>query len=320
MEPIGGYFSLELPQYEEYHKDAIRLNTGRNCLEYLLRARGYKKVYIPYYTCDVVLEPFNKLGIPYEYYHVDIHFEIRDHFTLKEGEALLYTNYYGLKQRYVEQLAAKVGNRLIVDNTQAFYAKPVEGIDTFYTCRKFFGVPDGAYLYTDQQLDVELEQDQSFERMLSLTKRIDLSPEAGYQDFRDTSKALVGQPIKRMSKLTQRMMQGIDYNSVAHQRRANYQLLHEALGKDNNLELPLENDAVPMVYPYLVPVNSLRDKLIENKVFVARYWPNVLECSSKDEIDYLLAYQMQPLPIDQRYSKEEMHCIINIIKEYYGTK
>ncbi|MBO6254339.1 MAG: hypothetical protein J6O49_11900 [Bacteroidaceae bacterium] len=315
MEPIGGYFSLELPQREEYHKDAIRLNTGRNCLEYILRARGYKKVYIPYYTCDVVLEPFKKLGVPYEYYHIDIHFEIRDRFTLKEGEALLYTNYYGLKQRYVEQLAEKVGNRLIVDNTQAFYAKPVAGNDTFYTCRKFFGVPDGAYLYTDKQLDMELEQDQSYERMLSLTKRIDLSPEAGYQDFRDTSKALVGQPIKRMSKLTQRMMQGIDYEAMAKQRRENYQMLHDALGEENNLEFLLEDNAVPMVYPYLVPVKGLREKLIENKIFVARYWPSVLEYTKQDDIDYLLAFQMQPLPIDQRYGEEEMKRIIEIIKQ-----
>lgn len=313
MEPIGGYFSLEISLHEEYHKDAIRLNTGRNSLEYILRARGYKKVYIPYYTCDVILEPFKKLDIPYEYYHIDIHFEIRDRFTLKEGEALLYTNYYGLKQRYVEQLAAKVGNRLIVDNTQAFYAKPIKGIDTFYTCRKFFGVPDGAYLYTDKLMDIELEQDQSYERMFSLTKRIDLSPEAGYQDFRDTSKALVGQPIKRMSKLTQRMMQGIAYEAVAQRRRANYQLLYKALGKENNLELPLEDDAVPMVYPYLVPKKGLREKLIENKVFVARYWPSVLECTTPDDIDYLLAFQMQPLPIDQRYDEKDMERIIKII-------
>ena len=313
MEPIGGYFSLEIPLREEYHKDAIRLNTGRNCLEYILQARGYKKVYIPYYTCDVVLEPFKKLGVPYEYYHVNIHLEMRDEIALKAGEALLYTNYYGLKQRYTEQLVQQYGNRLIVDNTQAFYAKPIDGIDTFYTCRKFFGVPDGAYLYTDKLLDVELEQDLSYERMLSLTKRIDISPEAGYQDFRDTSKALVGQPIKRMSKLTQRMMLGIDYEAVAQRRRANYQLLNEALGKENNLELPLEDDAVPMVYPYLAPVKGLREKLIDNKIFVARYWPSVLEYTTLDDIDYLLAYQMQPLPIDQRYGEEEMRQIIDLL-------
>jgi len=314
MDAIGGYFSLELPQREEYHKKAIRLNTGRNCLEYILRVRGYKKVYMPYYTCEAVMEPINKLGIPYEYYHIDIHFEIRDRFTLKEDEVLLYTNYFGLKQRYVEQLAEKTGSRLIVDNTQAFYAKPLHGIDTFYTCRKFFGVPDGAYLYCDKDLEEEIEQDYSYERVAHLVKRIDLSAEDGFKDFRRVDDGLDNQPVRKMSKLTQRMMQGIDYEAAAMQRRANYKMLHEALGKKNNLELPLDDAAVPMVYPYLVPVKGLREKLIENKIFVARYWPNVLDWTTKDEIDYLLAFQMQPLPIDQRYGEVEMKRIIELIK------
>jgi len=306
---------LELPQRNEYHKDALRLNTGRNCLEYILRARGYKKVYVPYYTCEAVMEPVIKLGIPYEYYHIDIHLEIRDHFTLKADEALLYTNYYGLKQRYVEQLAEKVGTRLIVDNTQAFYAKPLPGIDTFYTCRKFFGVADGAYLYCDAVSDKEIEQDYSCDRMAHLLKRIDLSAEEGYADFRKADDGLDNQSIRKMSKLTQRMMQSIDYEAAAKRRRENYSLLHKALGGENNLELPLDEDAVPMVYPYLAPVKGLRDKLIENKVFVARYWPNVLDWTTKDDIEYLLACQMQPLPVDQRYGEEEMKRIKEIIKK-----
>lgn len=314
MKPIGGYFELELAHGIEYHPNAIRLNTGRNCLEYILRAKRYKKVYVPYYICEVVLEPFEKLGIPYEFYHIDINFEIRDRFTLQPDEALLYVNYYGLKQRYVEQLAEEIGGQLIVDNTQAFYAKPIAGIDSFYTCRKFFGVPDGAYLYTEKELDEELEQDLSYDRMTFLTKRIDLGAEAGYLAFRDLSKSLVGQPIKRMSNLTQRMMQGIEYKKAAEQRRDNYKQLHAALGKSNNLSIPLEEDAVPMVYPYLAPIKDLREKLIENKVFIACYWPNVLEWTKDDAIEYQLTCQMQPLPIDQRYGKEDMERIIDIIK------
>lgn len=314
MEAIGGYFSLELPQREEYHKNAIRLNTGRNCLEYILRVRGYKKVYVPYYTCEAVMEPINKMGIPFEFYHIDIHFEVRDRFTLKKGEALLYTNYFGLKQRYVEQLAEKIGSRLIVDNTQAFYAKPLSGIDTFYTCRKFFGVPDGAYLYCDKEFNEEIEQDYSYERVAHLVKRIDLSAEEGFKDFRRVDDGLDNQPIRKMSKLTQRMMQGIDYEAAALRRRANYQMLQEALDKENNIELPMDVDAVPMVYPYLIPVEGLREKLIEKKIFVARYWPNVMEWTTKEDIDYLLAYQMQPLPIDQRYGEDDMNRIIGIVK------
>lgn len=309
---------MELPWYEEYHKNAIKLNTGRNCLEYILRCRQYKKVYIPYYTCEVILEPFQKLSISYEFYQIDLSFEISDEIHLQEDEALLYTNYYGLKQRYVEVLAEKYRHQLIVDNTQAFFAKPVPGIDSFYTCRKFFGVPDGAYLYTDTLLNMEMEQDVSYERMNSLTKRIDISPEAGYQDFRDVSKSLVGQPIKRMSKLTRRMMQGIDYEAIKQRRRANYQLLDAAIGHNNNIVLTLENDAVPMVYPYMTDVEGLRSHFIQNRVFVAKYWPNVDDWTSEGSIENRIANYMLPLPVDQRYGEEEM-IYINSIIEKYGT-
>ena len=267
MEAIGGYFSLELPKYEEYHKGAIKLNTGRNCLEYILRVRRYNKVYIPYYTCEVILEPFKKLNISYEFYHINLSLELAEDICLKEGEALLYTNYYGLKQRYVEKMAERYGKRLIVDNTQAFYAKPIDGIDTFYTCRKFFGVPDGAYLYIDTKLEGDFEQDTSYDRMTHLLKRIDLSAEEGYADFRKA---------------------------------------------DDGLD-PLDDDTVPMVYPFLVPIKGLREKLIDNKVFVACYWPNVQEWTTKDDFEFLLALQMLPLPIDQRNGKKELLHIIQII-------
>ena len=315
MDAIGGYFSLELPFCEEYHKDALRLNTGRNCLEYILRARGYKKVYVPYFTCEVVMESIVKLGIQYEFYHIDVRFEIRDCFTLKEGEALLYTNYFGLKQCYVEQLAEKIGIGLIVDNTQAFYAKPIQNIDTFYTCRKYFGVADGAYLYTDVQLDEAFEQDESYDRMSHLLKRIDLSAEQGFVDFRRADDGLENQPIRRMSKLSHRMMQSIDYKAAATQRRVNFELLHMALGKNNILHLTLNDNAVPMVYPYYALVEGLREKLIGNKIYVARYWPNVLDWCQSNDWEYQLTENLVCLPIDQRYSEKDMQIILDTINK-----
>ena len=311
-EPIGGYFSLELPLHEEYHKGAIKLNTGRNCLEYILRCRKYSKVYIPYYSCDVLLEPFHKLGIEYTYYHINLEFELAENIALREGEALLYINYYGLKQEYVTTLAGKYGSQLVVDNTQAFYAKPIKGIDTFYTCRKFFGVPDGAYLYIDHPLNEDFEQDVSWERMDFLTKRIDLSPEEGYSDFRRQSHNLIGQPIKRMSRLTERLMQSVDYDAVAARRRVNYNYLHKYLAGSNKLHLTLTDDAVPMIYPYQAGNEGLRDCLIQNKVFVAKYWPNVQE-SSNFRTEYELANKVVAIPCDQRYGKDKMLFIFKMI-------
>ena len=315
-EAIGGYFSLELPSVRELFQDVIRLNTGRNSLEYILRARKYNKVYIPYYTCDVILEPFKKLGIQYEYYHLDNHLEIRDNLDLKIGEALLYTNYYGLKQRYVEYLAKKVGPRLIVDNTQAFFARPIRKIDSFNSCRKFFGVPDGAYLFTDANLDEDFDHDTSYQRMTSLIKRIDKSPEEGFADFHKEGDTLCDQPIRIMSKFTHRMMMSIDYAKVAEQRRDNYLQLHKTLADTNGLTFFLEDDAVPMVYPYLVKKEGLREFLIKNRIFVARFWPNVLDWTDIDDLEYQIANLLLPLPIDQRYGKNDMQRIIDVIASY----
>lgn len=312
---IGGYFSLELPCTEEYHAQAMKLNTGRNCLEYILRCRAYKKVYLPCYLCTAALEPFAKLGVEYQTYSIGQHLELIEYPILNDGEALMYVNYFGVKDNYVAQLAERYGQRLIVDNTQAFFNRPVPGIDTFYSCRKFFGVPDGAYLYTTAQVDVDMEQDISFERMEFLCKRIDIGAEAGYRDFRAESEGLVGQPVKIMSRLTQRLMQAIDYEASAHRRRENYEQLDQALRDSNLLHFELGADSVPMVYPYMAKREGLRKHLIDNKVFVAQYWPDVLKWTNEGDWEHRITLQLLPLPIDQRYGSNDMERILSLLKE-----
>lgn len=309
--PIGGYFELELPTFPEYHSQAIALNSGRSCLEYILRCKQYKKIYIPYYTCDSVLEPIVKLGLPYEFYHITEEYKISETISLSKGEVLLYTNYWGLQNDYCEELAKQYGKQLIFDCTQAFYSKPIRGIDTFYSCRKFFGVPDGGYLYTDVKADFEIEQDESYTRMDSLIKRIDLSPEAGYQDFHKASAMFHDMPVRKMSEFTKRMMQSIDYEQAAKQRISNYNALQQALGGRE-----LRRGEVPMIFPYTSEQGAiLRNHLIQHKIFVAKYWQNVLEWTKEDAVETTMVNNILPLPIDQRYGKEDMERIIDLIKE-----
>lgn len=310
--PIGGYFELELPTFPEYHSQAIALNSGRFCLEYILRCKQYKKIYIPYYTCDSVLEPIVKLGLPYEFYHITEEYKISETISLSKGEVLLYTNYWGLQNDYCEELAKQYGKQLIFDCTQAFYSKPIRGIDTFYSCRKFFGVPDGGYLYTDVKANFEIEQDESYTRMDSLIKRIDLSPEAGYQDFHKASAMFHDMPVRKMSEFTKRMMQSIDYEQAAKQRISNYNALQQVLGGR-----ALCRGEVPMIFPYISEQGAiLRNHLIQHKIFVAKYWQNVLEWTKEDAVETTMVNNILPLPIDQRYGKEDMERIIGLIKEY----
>lgn len=308
--PIGGYFGLELNNSEHYHNDALRLNTARNCFEYVLRIRHYKKVYIPYYTCEVMLEPINKLGLQYEFYQINELLEPTVLPLLKSNESFLYTNYFGLKQGCVKRLAANYGNQLIVDNSQAFFSKPIDGIDTFYSARKFFGVADGAYLYTDKKLYVKLEQDVSYERMSHLLKRADIGAEAGYKDFRENDDSLCNQDIKRMSKLTESILSSIDYKVISQKRRQNYAFLNDALGESNLIHLDMDEDAVPMVYPYLTKDLSMKQKLIENKIFVATYWPNVFNLMTPNDIEFKLANCLVCIPVDQRYGVADMERVL----------
>lgn len=314
MEAIGGYFELELRGGQHYHNNAVKLNTDRNAFEYVLRARKYKKVYIPYYTCEVMLEPLLKLNINYEFYHINEELEPINLPILKANEGFLYTNYFGLKQDCVIKLAKYYGSSLIVDNAQAFFDIPIANINTIYSARKFFGVPDGAYLYTDYKLDIELEQDKSYMRMQHLLQRIDEGAESAYTYFKQNDDSLNDQPIKLMSKLTEKLLLNIDYQYAKKVRSENFQKLHGILSSSNRLKLNLQEDFTPMVYPYLTNETTLRKRLIDNKIFVAKYWPNVLQWCTEYSLEYNLAENLIPIPIDQRYNKKDMNRILSILK------
>lgn len=314
---IGGYFELELTDRGGFlHDDGVLLNSGRNALEYVLMALGdVKHLYLPYYTCNVVMEPVEKMGIPYSFYHINQKLEIEGRPSLQKGDYLIYTNYFGVKDEYVKTLADHYGSHLIVDNAQAWFAEPITGVDTIYSPRKFVGLPDGGVAYCTKHLDENnFVQDVSYERCSHLLKRIDLGPSEGYADFRTNSEQLKGQPVKQMSKLTRRLLSSIDFEDVKTRRRNNFEYLHKRLRELNLFELPsMDAFECPMVYPYMTEDSSLKQKLIDNKFFVATYWPNVLERCKKGEWEYVLAQNTCFLPIDQRYGEEEMETIIKQI-------
>ena len=319
MKEIGGYFSLEIKETSQeniIHSQGLFLNSGRNALEYILSSLSVvSKLWIPYFTCDVVLEPIKKVGISYDFYQINEHLELCEDIQLASDEYLLATNYYGIKDSYIENLARKYGSHLIVDNAQALYAQPIVGIKTFYSPRKFAGIPDGGIAYMEANKDIQsLDTDISYDRLNHLLKRIDLGAGAGYTDFKDNSRKLANQPIMQMSRLTSMLLASIDFERIKEKRLKNFRILHEALKSSNKLAIPtIGSFSCPLVYPYFTNDCTLKKKLIDNKIFVATYWPNVLEWCKEDTLEYQLADRIIAIPIDQRYGEEEMKYITNLI-------
>lgn len=313
--PIGGYFELELISDKGFlHSGSILLNTGRNCFEYILKANKVSRVYMPKYTCDVMFEPLAKLDIPYVYYSIDEKLELVEDIVLEDGEFLVYTNYFGLKDNYTKMLSRKYGQQLIIDASQALYFEPAENSHTFYSPRKYVGITDGGCLYTNTTINEELEYDISYQRFSHLLKRIDLGAEAGYADFKHHDKSFENQPIKKMSLLTKKIMGTIDYENVKLRRRANFDYLQRHLEMAGELaQVKLADVACPMYFVYSSDDPSLRQKLIDNKIFVPTYWSNVLDNCVPDDTEYRLVNQLLPLPIDQRYNETDMKRIVEII-------
>ena len=317
IKPIGGYFEWEFPINSDAfpHSDGVLLNSGRHSLEYILKSLGeINRLWIPYYTCDVVLQPIERLGIAYSYYHINKDLKLAGDVVLADGEYLIYTNYFGIMDEYSKELATRYGNQLVLDNAQAFYAPHIEGINTFYSPRKFVGVPDGGIACTNHPISIELEHDLSYSRCAHLLKRHELTPMDGYGDFKESSHQIAHSPLSKMSNLTQKMLTSLDHAAIMERRTINFTFLHAHLAESNDLHIPhIDSFACPMVYPYSSEDSALRKRLITNQVYVATYWPNVLEWCKAGEIEYELCKNIIPIPIDQRYGAEDISRILEIL-------
>lgn len=312
MKEYGGYIEFENYHGNMLHEGAISLNCGRNALAYLCEAKKIKKLYLPYFLCSSVPNLCKKIGVEYGYYHINEKFEPIFNQALGEEEWLYIVNFYGqLDNGYLMAWKQKYG-RVIIDNAQSYFQMPIEGVDTLYTCRKYFGVADGAFLYTDVKLNRELLQDESFERMHFLLGRFERSANEFYSEYVANNKLFAAEPVKRMSRLTENLLRGIDYAGVAKRRQKNFEFLDVELWNINELKLKSVYGA--FMYPLLIQNGvAVRKELQKEKIYIPTLWPNVLEVCPKDSLEYHYAAEVLPIPVDQRYGIDDMEYLVEVI-------
>ena len=296
-----------------------RLNTGRSAIWHAFRVTGCKAIWVPYYQCDSIRETMLTYGVEVKYYHIDRNWEPTD-LQPTDDEAALLVNYYGVMshKRMVE--LAQLTKHPIIDNCQAFFCSPVEGALNVYSCRKFIGVPDGAYVvgkdacfYMD-----EYPQCYSSDTAVFLLMRIEYGCEGkGYEARSVNEERIEHESVMKMSKLTRTILDGTDYNEIRRIRRENFAYIHEQL-KDINLIDPLQyydDETIPMVYPFVVEEDGCIQCLFAAKHFQGRWWGYVPKEHPVDSFEYWIASNIIPLTIDQRYGKEEMDYLSSVIRK-----
>ena len=313
MKEIGGYIELDTYRGDMLHDGAMALNCGRNCLAYLIKAKKIRKIVLPYFLCDSVRNLCDKEGVEIRYYHIDKHF-LPTEVELLEDEWLYIVNFYGQVSREKITFFKNKYQSIIIDNAQDYFQQPVESVDTLYTCRKFLGVADGAFLYTDTPSEENLPVDESFERMQFLLGRFERTASEFYGEYAANNKIFANEPIKAMSKLTKNLLHAVDYEYIKKRRTENFNLYYEALRKINRLEINHAEGA--FAYPLLLENGAeVRAELQKKKIYIPTLWPNVMKDIGEYSPEYNLAQNILPLPCDQRYDKKTICYVINEVEK-----
>lgn len=300
MKAIGGYFGLDEGNGNTPLPNGVLLNSARNALRHIVRQLKIKQIHIPRYICPVVEDALRAESCAIEHYDLNDAFLPAKDFS--KQDIVLYVNYFGVSGKRVEILAEQYPN-VIVDCAQAYYALP-KGRASLSSPRKFFGIPDGGVAYGVENATYMCD-DSSMRMGHLIERKAHGATPKGYALFQAAEHSLEGVPICEMSDETKCMLSHVDMLTAATIRERNFAYLHEHL--HSSFPFAMAEDDVPMVYPLLMEDASLRQRLIDNKIFVARYWPSVEEQNN-------FADKIIPLPIDQRYNLEDMNRICEVIK------
>ena len=148
----GGFLPLELNigkgYFSEYESVLSRFNSVKAGLEFIIKNSKASKLFLPCYYCPSTTEAILRTGIEVVFYHIDKEMQPID-IQDEVGSLIILVDYFGVLGKKIENIAMGFSNaEVILDRAHAFFSRPVlrDNVYNIYSAKKFFGVPDGAYL------------------------------------------------------------------------------------------------------------------------------------------------------------------------------
>lgn len=316
MRFLGGFFELELPaKGEPYHPTAQALASGRACFAALLDERPPRRVHVPFYVCDALLSPLRERGIPLAFYALDDGLEPSGLPPLAEDDLAVHVDYFGLKSRSVLGHWARDPEHVILDLVQSFYLRPPAGARGFNSARKWFGVPDGAFLFGAAPGRWPRPENVRVDHLLN---RLLGHQELAFRQFRESEAAVTTTP-GGMSLFSERLLGAVVHGDIAARRAASFDHFARILGPLNQLPLVRDADAVPFCYPFLPRRRLAHADFHREGVFLPQLWPEVLQREGPQfEFERRLARDLLPLPVDHRLTPSDCDRVIEIVSRLLG--
>lgn len=317
-----------------------------------------KKCLMPAYMCDSVFFPFIQNGWQLCFYHVDKSMkangeELRRMIEVEKPGMLFIHAYYGVdtwsELRLMLRDYQKSGLVIMEDVTQSYYL-PIESKADYIvgSLRKWYAVPDGGFVTTNKTIHVEYMVEDDFVSKTRLQMLIQKwnylqerysceSPEKACLDKLQEEKenylavnrkmeAYLDEEeiIPYMSETSRKILGEVEEVQCRRQRNENYCILSEGLQNRKSLTLVYPacvKTEAPLYLPvYMDERDSLQNYLRERDIYVPVLWPvgkENLDFITEDE-KYIFEH-LAAIPLDQRYGKEEMQRIVEVIEKYESS-
>lgn len=298
-----------------------------------------KKVLLPSYTCQTLLDPFQQEGWEITFYNIKRNLRI-DTDDLKEKHTMLRPNlcvahpYYGADLNQEELDALKTlkdaGCTLVEDLTQCVFSTQRSEIFDFFcgSYRKWFPIPDGAFLTGTDMVQPELKENTDFVQPMADAMYLrGTFHKTGDTNVKEISRRVGNQAISkisgkivehRMSDFSMSLLLQADIETAKKKRFENYRFLFEHLQNNKAVEIldrkVEEVTCAPLFFPIFIKNRSeFQKRLAQHEIYAPVLWPVhtdalLINNSIKSIYDEILM-----LPIDQRYSIGDMQRMIDVI-------
>lgn len=328
--------------------DYVWMSTGRSATRFIIKTilerKPFvaKRVLLPPFTCNTVIEPFIESDFCIDYYAVDNSLSTdSDELVAKAVEfkasIVLFHRYFGFEtiSDYNCLIKGLQDNGIIVieDCTQCLYSSFDKSLADFTvgSVRKWLGVPDGGFATCKEgvfdgkptKYDKALEESKvlaSYNKYRCLFENFG-SKNDYLTQYRQAENILEEQKgwytIGKVSALVQ---SNENITQLKERRRHNYLLLSTLLTESNKISpvfKGIDSDVVPLYFPIIVDNRGgLQKKLISNSIYAPVVWPKMEGLTGVCESADYLYNHMLCIPIDQRYSNEDVERVACAINEF----
>lgn len=335
---IGGEFELmtvpdKVTRIERYYN----YSSGRAALYQILMSIKLTtcKVWLPDWLCESMIDAVRRTGIDYGFYSLgnDLSMNVEEFVKrnrpISENNAIILVNYFGLVdvELTIKQLrGVGVHSIVIEDDVQALFSfldnKPHAADYRFTSLRKSIAAPDGGLVCTKRAMP-EVNRCNTFApfklRGALLKGGVfgETSDKSYLECFEEGERLIEENYDSLMSPESPCVFVETNFAEAAQTRRQNAQYLVSEIQR-LGIEpiLPLQNDCVPLFVPIVIDSrDDLRRTLRQHAIFCPVHWPLRDDMTHLEKGVFMAEHELS-LVIDQRYSLEDMRCIVEIIKEW----